>query len=68
MEYFHLTIPQKNQYVADFTTEDIPIMTFNTIDDFDRYAEKFAQKKMEIIDQPMYHFVVVQIGNRRDLY
>ena len=51
------------QYISK-ELEDIPAMAFETMDDFDEYAESFAKKSIDLNDKAMYRFVVFQVGDR----
>lgn len=51
------------QYISK-ELEDIPVMTFGTMDDFDKYAESFAKDPIALNDSAMYRFVVFEAGNR----
>ena len=51
------------QYISK-ELEDIPVMTFGTMDDFDKYAESFAKDPIALDDSAMYRFVVFEAGNR----
>lgn len=44
--------------------EDIPVMTFDTLNDFDKYAESFAKQPVGLNDRVMYRFVVFRVGDR----
>jgi amino acid adenylation domain-containing protein/thioester reductase-like protein len=51
------------QYIAK-ELEDIPVMSFATMDKFDDFAENFAKNPIGLNDKAMYRFVVFQIGDR----
>ena len=51
------------QYIAK-ELEDIPVMSFATMDKFDDFAENFAKNPIGLNDKVMYRFVVFQIGDR----
>lgn len=51
------------QYISDEIMENIPVLSFASIKEFDRYAEDFAKKPMELIDSVMYRFVVFHVEN-----
>ena len=51
------------QYISN-EVEDIPIMTFATMDEFDYFTEGFAKKSIGLNDVAMYRFVIVQVENK----
>lgn len=53
---------EPKQYVADEVNETIPVMTFSSMEEFNRYADKFAKEPIGLINQPMYRFVVFDIA------
>lgn len=55
---------EPKQYVTDEVNVDIPVMTFASMEEFDRYAEKFAKEPIGLINCPMYRFVVFQMENK----
>lgn len=55
---------EPKQYVTDEVNVDIPIMTFASMEEFDRYAEIFAKEPIGLINRPMYRFVVFQMENK----
>ena len=52
------------QFVSNEIDEDIPIMTFSSMVEFDRYAKKFAREPLELKGHFMYRFVVFHVENR----
>lgn len=52
------------QYVSDEVNEEIPVMTFSSMKEFDSYAEKFAREPLELTGRFMYRFVVFHVENR----
>ena len=52
------------QYVSSEIEENIPIMEFSSMAEFDGYAEKFAKEPLGLMNRQMYRFVVAQIGNK----
>lgn len=55
---------EPKQYVSNEIDENIPVMTFETMEEFDRYAQNFAKEPVGLIDCPMYRFVVFQIKDK----
>ena len=51
------------QYISE-ELEDIPVMTFDTMEEFDTFAENFAKNPIGLIDRAMYRFVVFEAGDR----
>lgn len=52
------------QYVCPEENEDIPVMTFTSMEEFDRYAEDFAGRPLGLTDGAMYRFVVFYVEER----
>ncbi len=52
------------QYVSEEADKNIPVMIFKSMEEFDRYAEKFAKMPMELTHSPMYRFIVFEVGNK----
>lgn len=50
------------QYISK-ELEDIPVMSFDTMDKFDDFAENFAKNPIGLNDKAMYRFVVFQVGD-----
>ena len=50
------------QYISK-ELEDIPVMSFDTMDKFDDFAENFARNPIGLNDEAMYRFVVFQVGD-----
>lgn len=44
--------------------EEIPVMTFASMDEFDYYAETFAKQPIGLSDRAMYRFVVFEVEDR----
>ena len=53
-----------SQYVSDEIDENIPIKTFSSMEEFDRYAEEFAAAPLELTGRFQYRFVVFHVENR----
>lgn len=51
------------QYISK-ELEDILVMTFDTMEEFDTFAERFAKDPIALNDSAMYRFVVFEAGNR----
>ncbi len=51
------------QYICK-EKEPIQVMNFETVDEFNDYAEDFAKKPVGLADRAMYRFVVFQAGER----
>lgn len=51
------------QYVAEEVADEIQVMEFVTIDEFDSYAEELAKTPLGLADGAMYRFVVFQVEN-----
>ena len=51
------------QYISK-KLEEIPVMSFATMDKFDNFAENFAKNSIGLNDKAMYRFVVFQVGDR----
>ena len=49
------------QYVSEEVDEDIPIMTFDSRQEFDQYAEIFAREPVGLLERQMYRFVVFHL-------
>ena len=49
---------EPKQYVSDEQMEDIPILTFSTMEDFDRYAEETARVPIGLGVGAMYRIIV----------
>lgn len=55
---------EPKQYVTEQNNEQIPVMTFSSMKEFDNYAEKFAKEPLGLIECPMYRFVVFEVENK----
>ncbi len=53
-----------SQYVSDEIDENIPIKTFSSMEECDRYAEEFAAVPLELTGRFQYRFVVFHVENR----
>ena len=51
------------QYISE-ELEEIPVMTFETMDEFESYAEIIAKQPIGLNNTAMYRFVVFQVENR----
>ena len=51
------------QYVSE-ELQDIPMMTFDTMEKFDTFAESFAKNPIGLIGKAMYRFVIFEVGDR----
>ena len=51
------------QYISD-ELEEIPVMTFETMDEFESYAEIMVKQPIGLNNTAMYRFVVFQVENR----
>lgn len=51
------------QYISK-KLEEIPVMSFATMDKLDNFAENFAKNSIGLNDKAMYRFVVFQVGDR----
>lgn len=49
------------QYISEEVDEDIPIMTFDSRQEFDQYAEIFAREPVGLLERQMYRFVVFHL-------
>ena len=56
------TVP--TQYVSEEKIEEIPFMTFDTMDELDSYAKQFAKEPIGLCDTAMYRFVIFQVENQ----
>lgn len=52
------------QYISDEINEEIPVMTFVSMEEFDHYAKEFAREPIELIDKAMYRFVIFQVEDK----
>ncbi len=52
------------QYVSDEMEENIPVKTFSSMKEFDRYAEEFAATPLELMGKFQYRFVVFHVENK----
>lgn len=52
------------QYVSDEIDENIPVMTFSSMEEFECYVEKFAREPLELTGRFMYRFVVFHVESR----
>ena len=52
------------QYVGPEDREDIPVLNFPSMEEFDRYAEEFACRPLGLTDRAMYRFVVFHVEER----
>lgn len=49
------------QYVSEKINEEIPIITFASMEDFDRYAEKYAKEPIKLTDKYLYRFMIFEV-------
>lgn len=52
------------QYVSDEIDENIPVMTFSSMEEFECYVKKFAREPLELTGRFMYRFVVFHVESR----
>lgn len=52
---------EPRQYVSEQIDEDIPIMTFRSMEEFDAYAENCARDPIGLVERKMYRFVVFHL-------
>jgi len=52
------------QYVADYAEEHFPSMFFEDQASFEEFAMEFAQRPIDLIDRPMYRFVIFDIADQ----
>ena len=52
------------QYVSDEIDENIPVMEFSSMGEFDCFAEKFAGEPLKVWDVPMYRFVIFHVEEK----
>lgn len=52
------------QYVTDDINDAIPVLSFETMQEFDHYAKEFAKVPFDSIDCALYRFVVFEVENR----
>lgn len=55
---------EPQQYVSEEIVDDIPIMVFQSMKDFNAYVEQFAKEPIGLTNRALYRFVVFQVGNR----
>lgn len=52
------------QYVSENINEDIPSMTFASMEEFDRYAEKYAKEPIKLTDKYLYRFMIIEVEGK----
>ncbi len=52
------------QYEAPYQSEQFAIMSFDDVNAFEVYAQRYAKEHFDIYDTALYHFVIVQVGDR----
>ena len=52
------------QYVSEKINEEIPIMTYASMDEFDRYAEKYAKGPIKLTDKFLYRFMIFEVEGK----
>ena len=52
------------QYVSEKINEEIPIMTFASMEEFDRYAEKYAKESIKLTDKYLYRFMIIEVEGK----
>lgn len=52
------------QYVSDYTEEVFPSMSFSNNAAFEEFAQQFAQQPIDLIDGPMYRFVIFDVDGK----
>ncbi len=58
---------ESKQYVYDEVDEAIPVLNFDSMEEFHSYAEQFAKEPLGLIQRQMYRFVVAQIGEKSSI-
>lgn len=52
------------QYVSEKINEEIPSMTFVSMEEFDRYAEKYAKEPIKPSDKFLYRFMIFEVEGK----
>ncbi|MGN8961567.1 amino acid adenylation domain-containing protein [Bariatricus sp. HCP28S3_D3] len=55
---------EEMQYVSEKINEDIPDMTFASMEEFDRYAEKYAKEPIKLTDKFLYRFMIIEVEGK----
>lgn len=51
---------EPSQYVCPEVTEEITVLKFTSVEEFDGYAQRFAREPLGLTDRAMYRFAVFQ--------
>ncbi len=52
------------QYVSAEINEEIPMLTFSSIEEVDCYAEKYAKKPIKLTDKFLYRFLIFEVEGK----
>ena len=52
------------QYVSDKIDENIQVMKFSSIEEFECFAEKFAKESKGVLNVPLYRFVIFHVEEK----
>lgn len=55
---------EPKQYITEEVTDEIPVIEFASMEEFDSYAEEFAKAPIGLEDRTMYRFVVFQVEDQ----
>lgn len=55
---------EPRQYVVNEINDEIPVMSFPSMEEFDAYAEKMAKKPLGLADRAMYRFSVFTVDGK----
>ena len=52
------------QYISDYVPVEIPFKSFDTQEEFDKFAEQYAKKTIGLIERQMHRFTVFEVEGR----
>lgn len=52
------------QYIQQYRFFEVPVEIFDSKPEFEKYAQEFVQKPFEMINEPMYRFVIFELNGK----